>query len=123
MNIYQEELMEYYKNPPNRGSLENPNFVTEDYNPSCGDRIKFEAIIKNNVFEKIVFSGSGCVLSQAAASMLAEYCLAKSLNEIMALDKSYILKRVGLELGPNRVKCVLLSFTALKEGIKKVQQC
>jgi nitrogen fixation protein NifU and related proteins len=115
--LYQEELMEHFKNPCNYGSLKNPDFVISQDVPSCGDVIAMEGKISQDKLEEISFSGNGCVLSMATASMLTQRCKGCKIKEILALCKEDVLKMVGLELGPNRLKCALLSLQVLKEGI------
>jgi len=117
-NLYQEELLDHYRNPRNKGSLKNPDFVASDDNPSCGDRVQFEGIISENKVESLSFDGHGCILSQAVASMLTEECIHKTLDEIKAMSKDDVLKMVGITLGPNRIKCALLPLLVLQEGIK-----
>ena len=119
MKLYQEELLEHYNNPKHRGIIAGADFTVEDYNPSCGDRVEFSAKISNGALGEIRFEGSGCVLSQATASMLSEYCTDKTLEEVEMLTKEEIVALVGLTLGPTRIKCVLLPLFVLQEGVRK----
>jgi nitrogen fixation NifU-like protein len=118
MKLYQEELMEHYRASSHRGELENPSFSASDDNPSCGDRISMQGIVENNILISIKFTGSGCILSQASASIIAEYFEKKSLHEILQCDKKVIIEHIGFPLGPNRVKCALLPLFVLQEGIR-----
>ena len=118
VNIYQERLMEHYKNPKNKKKIENPDFSSGQQNPSCGDRILIEGKLKNGKVIDIGFNGSGCVVSQASASMLLQKSVGKTVVEILKLDKNDILKMIGIPLGPNRIKCALLSLQALQESLK-----
>ncbi len=122
MKLYQEELMDHYRHPRHRGTLQRPDFSTGEYNPSCGDSVSVQGNIKQNELIAIAFEGAGCVISQAAASLLAEYALNRSLDELAALTADDILKLVKIPLGPTRLKCALLSLHALKEGIKQYKQ-
>ncbi len=117
MNIYQEELMDHYRNPRNHGRLPHPDFTSGEYNPSCGDSIALEGCVKHNMLAEIAFVGKGCVISQAAASMLTEACKGKPVNDLLALDKDFILTMIGIQLGPTRLKCALLPLQALQGGI------
>ena len=121
VKLYQEELLDHFKNPRNHGKLENANFCSGDENPSCGDEISIEGIITNGVVKAVQFTGKGCVLSQASASMLTELCEGKKVEEVLSLSKDDMLKMVGLELGPNRLRCILLPLQALKKGIFSYQ--
>ena len=115
--LYQELLMDHYQHPRNHGRLDKPDFITADYNPSCGDSIGFEGSVQDSVIYNLKFTGKGCVISQAAASMLTELCIGKSLDYCSSLDADSIQVMLGLQLGPMRLKCALLSLHALKQGI------
>lgn len=118
-NFYHEELLEHYKYPENKKKVEHPTFSAGEENPSCGDKIYIEGKIENNMLVDIGFDGKGCVISQAAASMLTSYCLGKTLDEIKMLDETAMLDLVGIPLGPVRAKCALLSLLVLKKGLLK----
>lgn len=120
--MYQEELMDHYQRPRHRGRLEHPDFDTGQYNPSCGDAISMQGIIKDNRLERIAFEGKGCVISQASASLLCEYMLNKPIDDILALTTADMIKLVKIPLGPIRLKCALLALHALQEGIQKYQK-
>lgn len=119
MNIYQDRLMDYYRYPRNRGTLATPDFSSDEHNPSCGDSVCMQGIIKDGIIMQIVFDGRGCVISQAAASMLAEQCIGKTFHEVLLLTPTFMIELVGIELGPTRLKCALLSLQALHTGLHK----
>lgn len=116
-NLYQEELMYHFKNPCNRKEISNPDFVSGNYNPSCGDKVAMTGKIKSGILNEIGFTGSGCIISQAAASMLTQVCKGKKIVDILAMTSDDIKKMIGLELGPNRLKCALLALQVLQQGI------
>jgi nitrogen fixation NifU-like protein len=118
-NLYQERIMDQYRSTRNRGTLEAPSFSSGSYNPSCGDAIVVQGIIDNGKLERMVFEGKGCILSQAAASMLADHVAGMRVEELLTLGTDAMKKLVEIEVGPTRMKCVLLSLEALQEGIKK----
>jgi len=118
MNLYQEELMDHYRNPRNRGEVDQPDFTSGQVNPSCGDSVMMTGCITNGVVQSCFFTGSGCVISQATASMLTQACMGKTVAEVADLDTAFILNLTGLELGPTRLKCALLALQALQEGVK-----
>jgi len=118
-NLYQEILMDHYKYPRNRGGLESPDFSSMSHNPSCGDSVQFEGMVSNGNVEKLAFQGTGCVISQAMASILSEKLVGKSLSEIQALDKDYVLGILGMQLGPTRLKCAMLPLQALQSAFAK----
>ena len=76
--MYQEIILDYYRNPRNKGTLPHPDIVSHDVNTSCGDDIAIHVLVKDDRIDNIRFSGKGCAISQAAASMLTEMALGKS---------------------------------------------
>ncbi|MFA6526921.1 MAG: iron-sulfur cluster assembly scaffold protein [Candidatus Babeliales bacterium] len=120
--MYKEELMDHYRYPRNKQSLDHPDFSYDDNNPSCGDSIRIEGTIDHKKVTALGFSGSGCVISQATASMLTQACVGKTIDEIMALTKDDILAMIELQLGPTRLKCALISLHALQQGLMLYQQ-
>ncbi len=116
MNVYQEELLDHYENPSNYGTLPNPNISHEEDNPLCGDRIRIDLVVEDDIITEVRFSGHGCTISQAAASMLTEEIEGKSLTEVKKLSRDDILDMIGIPLGPVRLKCALLALKVLKAG-------
>lgn len=117
--LYQEELMEHFKNPKNKGRLTDPDATSGETNPSCGDSITVDCKIKDGVVEELGFEGKGCVISQASASLLTEFCIGKTVEAILKLTNQDIMPLIGIKLGPNRLRCALLSLCALQNGLKK----
>ena len=122
MKLYQDILMDHYRYPRNRRVLQYPDFLSGQFNPSCGDSVAMQGCVCGSTVTTIAFSGKGCVISQAAASMLTEKCSNKHLDEILTLDKKFVLQLIGLELGPTRLKCALLPLEALQQGIRDYQK-
>lgn len=123
MKFYKELLMDHFKNPRYRGRLENPDFSTAQYNPSCGDSISIQGCVEKGILTKVAFIGSGCVISQAAASILSELCIDKPIDEILAIKKEDVPKLLGIDdLGPTRLKCALLALVALQDGLLKYKK-
>jgi nitrogen fixation protein NifU and related proteins len=118
LNFYQEILMDHYRNPRNNGIIDHGDFHAEQRNSSCGDEVLFTGIISDNTLHDVLFKGKGCVISQATASMLSEYAKNKSLDVILTLDKDDLTAMIGMQLGPVRLLCGLLSLTALQCGIR-----
>jgi nitrogen fixation NifU-like protein len=115
-DLYRENILEHYKHPRHRGTLEHPDITYEDANPLCGDRIRMDLQIKDGRIEQIRFSGVGCSISQAAASMLCEELEGKTLEEAKQITRDDVLEMLGIELGPVRLKCGLLALKTLKAG-------
>ena len=118
LNFYQEILMDHYRNPRNNGIIDHCNFYSEQRNSSCGDEVLFTGFITDNNLRDVLFKGKGCVISQAAASLLSELVKNKPLDDILALDKDDLTAMLGMQLGPVRLLCGLLSLTALQCGIR-----
>jgi nitrogen fixation NifU-like protein len=116
-DFYRELIIDRYQNPHFRGEL-NPNDITfEDSNPLCGDELRIDLRIdENDDIVEAAFSGRGCAISLASADMLLEFVQGKSLEEVKQLSKADILELLGIELGPVRLKCALLSLKVLKAG-------
>ena len=112
-SIYQEIILDLYKNPHNVGMLNNPTKKTISFNPSCGDKIEMDIILENNKVKDIKFRGAGCAISQASASLLTDHAKSKSKDELKKIDKNFMIKMLGIDLGPNRIKCAVLSLEAL----------
>jgi nitrogen fixation NifU-like protein len=117
-DLYRELIIDRYKNPLYRGNLD-PNDITfEDDNPLCGDHIRIDLRIgKDGKVYEALFDGHGCAISQASADLLIESVLGKTLDEIKSLKKQDVLDLLGIELGPVRLKCALLSLKVLKAGV------
>ena len=118
-SFYQKILMDHFKNPRNKKEIKKPSFSSGEDNPSCGDKVLMTGVIDGKIITDIAFEGTGCVISMALASMLTEKCMGKTVKEALELTKSDILEMIGLELGPNRLKCALLPLEALHKGILK----
>jgi nitrogen fixation NifU-like protein len=117
-DLYRELIIDRYKNPLMRGTLEPHDFSYEDDNPLCGDRIRIDVRVDpENRITEAVFSGEGCAISQASADLLVESVIGKNLDEVKELSKEDILEMLGIELGPVRLKCALLSLKVLKAGV------
>lgn len=116
--MYQEELMDHYHHPRHRGVLPIPDIDSGQFNPSCGDAVTMQARVQDGIITVIAFEGKGCVISQATASMLAEFALHKSLNTMQNFSIDDLMQLIKIPLGPTRLKCALLALQALKEGIK-----
>jgi nitrogen fixation NifU-like protein len=121
-DFYRQNILDHYENPRNWGRLEKPDISAEDSNPLCGDRIRMDLVVKDGRVESVRFSGHGCSISRAAASMLSEAIQGKTLEEVKALGREDVLEMLGIELGPVRLKCALLALKTLKLGVWGVHE-
>lgn len=117
-DLYRELIIDRYKNPLYRGTLEPHDISFEDDNPLCGDHIRIDLKVnEDGIVTDAAFSGEGCAISQASADLLVESIIGKHLDEVKQLSKEDILELIGIELGPVRLKCALLSLKVLKAGV------
>lgn len=114
MDFYHEQILDHYKHPQNFGVLPNASYTREELNPTCGDRFTFSIKInESGRVEAVGFTGEGCAISTAAASLLSEAIKNKTVAEILELKPEFVLNLLGVELGPTRLKCALLPLQAI----------
>ena len=119
-DIYREIILDHYRNPRNKGKLENADVTVHDSNPLCGDEIDIHLKVDGGIIRDVKFEGKGCAISQASASMLTEMVMDKPLTTAKDISKDEVLENIGLtNLGPARIKCALLSLKVLKMGMVK----
>lgn len=117
-DLYRQLIIDRYKNPQFRGHLSPHQIAFEDDNPLCGDHIRVELQVDGQgKVTAAAFDGHGCAISQASADLLMETVVGKTLDEIKKLTKDDVLDLLGIELGPVRLKCALLSLKVLKAGV------
>ncbi len=138
-DLYQEIILEHYKSPKNRGSLKDPDATAEGYNPFCGDEISLSLQLKNGHVDNIAFTGSGCAISQASASVMTEAVKGKSVADVKDLFEKFsqmvkngeisdveemeeLAAFQGVSEFPTRVKCAMLAWNALKDGLEKTSE-
>jgi nitrogen fixation NifU-like protein len=119
--LYKDILHDHYRNPRNKGTLENPDFASDDYNPSCGDGVSMQGTVKKNIITRVVFQGAGCVIRQATSSLLTEYASGKTVEQILAISDDDVQTMIGMQLGPMRLKCAQLPLSVLQQGVKKLR--
>ncbi|KKP37304.1 SUF system NifU family Fe-S cluster assembly protein [Candidatus Peregrinibacteria bacterium RIFOXYC2_FULL_33_13] len=117
MDLYQENILDHYKNPRNYGDLKNVSKSVKESNPLCGDEIKMDFLLENGIVKDVKFSGNGCAISQASASMLTDEIKGKKVVEVLKMGKEDVLDLLGIDLSPARLKCALLSLYAVKRGV------
>ncbi|HTC30862.1 MAG TPA: SUF system NifU family Fe-S cluster assembly protein [Candidatus Acidoferrum sp.] len=115
-DFYRDFILDHYRNPRNYGHLDHPEASAEDLNPLCGDTIRMEFDVDGDVVRDVRFSGKGCAISQASASMLTETIKGMRLEEIAKLSKDVVLENVGIGISPTRMKCATLGLRVAKSA-------
>jgi nitrogen fixation NifU-like protein len=114
-DLYREEILQHYKRPHNWGPMEAPDLEAEDHNPLCGDQLKVMLKVGDDgKVEEVRFEGHGCAISQASASMASDEVKGMPVDELLRLDRSFVLDLLGIDISATRMKCALLSLKVLK---------
>ena len=113
--LYSDLLLDHFRHPRNYGSLEAPDVSYEAFNPLCGDRIRIEVKIDNEVVSEARFKGDGCAISMAAASLLTELVINKAVSELISEEE--LIAALQSDIQPARVQCATLPLTALRDGL------
>jgi nitrogen fixation NifU-like protein len=121
-DLYRENILDHYQRPRNKGTIEKPDVTYEDANPLCGDRIRMDFRLDQGRIAEVRFSGVGCSISQAAASMLCEKVEGLPLEEARTIGRDEMLEMLGIPLGPVRLKCGLLALKTMKAGLYGMEQ-
>lgn len=113
--LYRENILDHYKRPHNWGELEHADLEFHDFNPLCGDELKVQLVVDDDGrVADVRFSGHGCAISQAAASMASDEVKGMQVDELLKLDRSFVLDLLGIDISAQRLKCALLSLKVLK---------
>ena len=115
MDIYREEILEHWRSPQNFGELADADFIIDQINPLCGDQVTFFFKIKKGKINKISFTGKGCAISIASASILSEAVFGKPVSAISKITGRDVLKMIGGPVSPARLKCAFLALEAVKK--------
>jgi nitrogen fixation NifU-like protein len=112
--LYSETLLDHFRHPRNYGALTAPDVSHESFNPLCGDRIRLELKLENQIVREAGFVGDGCAISIAAASILTELILNK---EVTSVSDEQLIAALESDIKPARIQCALLPLDALRSGL------
>jgi nitrogen fixation NifU-like protein len=120
-DLYRDYILEHYRRPHNFGVIEDATASFEGSNPLCGDRITMMLGVRDGVLERVGFTGRGCAISQASASLLTDEIKGKPLSEVAAFRADDLLDLLGIEISPARLKCAMLSHETLQIALNEVE--
>jgi nitrogen fixation NifU-like protein len=120
--MYAENILDHYRNPRNFGKIPDAQIKNREYNPLCGDDYEFHLKLQDGIVVDAKFSGDGCAISKASASLLSEHIKKKSLEEIKKMKLADIVKLLGIEVSTARIKCALLPLIAIQKGIQNFER-
>ena len=116
-DIYKEHILDHYRNPRNKREIKNASGIGKASNISCGDETTLYLKFSDSKVEDASFTGSGCAISQAAASLLTEKLKELPLSGARALTPGDMYNLLGIKISPGRVKCTLLAYEAMAEAL------
>jgi nitrogen fixation NifU-like protein len=120
-DLYRENILDHYKQPrnwsPPNPELTDPDLEFEDFNPLCGDELKVQISVgEDDRIAGVRFSGHGCAISQASASMASEEVVGMPVDELVRLDRSFVLDLLGIDISATRMKCAMLGLNVVKSA-------
>jgi nitrogen fixation NifU-like protein len=116
-DLYRDYILEHSRRPHNFGVLEAPTASHEGANPLCGDRITMQLGVRDGKVAEIAFTGRGCAISQASASLLTDEVKGMTVEEAAAYRADDLLDLLGIEISPARLKCAMLSLDTLEHAL------
>jgi nitrogen fixation NifU-like protein len=116
--LYREYILEHYKRPHHFGTLEQHDLTAHDVNPLCGDELAVQLSVDDDgVITDLAFSGSGCAISQASASMASDEYIGMKVDDVAGLEGEWIYDLLGIDISATRKKCALLNLKVMRGAI------
>ena len=119
-SLYAENILEHYHHPHHKEALTAPTITHEEINASCGDELTIHLLMKNGTVTNVGWEGSGCAISQASMSLLSDELIGKTEKGLKEMTPATIHSLLGIDIGPQRLQCALLSLHALKNALRKM---
>ncbi len=115
--MYKEHILDLYKNPSNYGELADFTHQFRGYNSLCGDDFKIWVHVKNGKINDVGFTGSGCAISTAAASMVSDKIIGMDLRDIKIMNQDDVLELLQIPVSSGRIKCAVLFLKSVQENV------
>jgi nitrogen fixation NifU-like protein len=116
--LYRDIILEHWQHPQNYGVVKNPDIDVEENNPYCGDRIRLTIKLEKGKIKEVAFTGDGCAISKASASLFTEEIKGKTLMQLKSINPQFVLDLLGIPLSPTRTKCALLIYQVIQKGLR-----
>ena len=120
-DLYRDYILEHYRRPHNFGPLDQASVTREGANPLCGDRITLQLAVRDGVVEGVGFTGRGCAISQASASLLTDEIKGKTVQQVADFGADDLLELLGIDISPARLKCAMLSHDTLRGALSELE--
>src|SRR4029078_48874 len=120
-DLYRDYILEHYRRPHNFGVLDAPSATYEGANPLCGDRITMQRAVDDVVGREVGFTGRGCAISQASASLLTDEIKGKPVADVAEFRAADLLDLLGIGISPARLKCAMLSHETLQKALAETR--
>ena len=116
-DLYRDYILDHYKQPRNFGELEPHDLDAHDHNPLCGDELGVHIVVRDGRIADLRFHGTGCAISQAAASIASEEYVGMEVGEVGDLDADWVIDLLGIPISATRRKCALLNLKVLRGAV------
>lgn len=122
MDLYADNILDHYRHPRSVGRLATPTITEQEANPSCGDAITLDLVIDTGIIADLAWQGTGCAISQAGMSMLAEIVRGMPVADALAIDAQRMKELLGVPIGLRRLDCALLGLRTLQKALAGIQR-
>ena len=117
MNPYTDQILDHYHNPRHRGVLPHSTHESDAHNPSCGDHINVQITVAKDRIRAIAWTGEGCAISQAAASLLTDHVVGHPVATLASMDRDAMLELLAVPISAARIRCALLALETAQKAL------